>query len=70
MRPLTVMDKGTARLSVDKRTVAVSVKMSERDLREFNVAARKVWPGAILSRSELISSFARLGLSKETGQKE
>jgi hypothetical protein len=61
----TVLRKGNrvARLAVNhKRNVSVNVHLSEKDLQEFESAAKKLWPGAIVSRSSLLLSFARLGL--------
>ena len=51
------------RLGVNhKRTVSVSVKMSQTDIEEFEREAKLRWSGAILTRSTMILSFARRGL--------
>ena len=49
------------RLGVDKRTVSVSVKMSERDLKKLLTAAERRWPKAILSRSSIVLGLSLIG---------
>jgi hypothetical protein len=44
-----------------KRTVGVSIKMSEEDLALFQKAASQIWPDAILTRTAVILGLARLG---------
>ena len=49
-------------MSKPRRTVPVSVKMSEEDVEKFEAAARILWPGAILTQSSMVLSFARKGM--------
>jgi hypothetical protein len=44
-----------------KRTVGVSIKMSEEDLALFTKAASQIWPEAILTRTAIILGLARIG---------
>jgi hypothetical protein len=44
-----------------KRTVGVSIKMSEEDLALFQKAASQIWPDAILTRTAIILGLARIG---------
>ncbi len=44
-----------------KRTVGVSIKISEEDLALFQKAASQVWPEAILTRTAVILGLARIG---------
>ncbi len=44
-----------------KRTVGVSIKISEEDLALFQKAASEVWPEAILTRTAIILGLARIG---------
>ncbi|MFZ0773226.1 MAG: hypothetical protein WCA49_23850 [Candidatus Sulfotelmatobacter sp.] len=44
-----------------KRTVGVSIKMSEEDIALFTKAAAQVWPDAILTRTAIILGLARIG---------
>lgn len=48
-------------VSMPKRNVSVSIKMSEEDLALFAKAAGHIWPKAVLSRSGLILGLARIG---------
>jgi hypothetical protein len=45
---------------VEKRTKAVSVKMSETDYRTLQTAAAIMWPGAVLTDSSMVLGLARL----------
>jgi hypothetical protein len=45
---------------MEKRTVAVSVKMTPSDLDKFKKAAELLWPGAVLTQSGTILGLARL----------
>jgi hypothetical protein len=47
-----------------KRTLSVTVKMSEEDLSHLMKAAGKVWPGAILTRSGIVLALAKMGADK------
>ena len=44
-----------------KRTIGVSIKMSEEDIALFTKAAAQIWPKAILTRSAIILGLARIG---------
>lgn len=44
-----------------KRTVTVTVKMSEQDLKNFEDSAGKIWPGAVLTKSGMMLGLARIG---------
>jgi hypothetical protein len=44
-----------------KRTLSVSVKMSEEDMEKMNKAAAAIWPKAVLTRSSIVLGFARIG---------
>jgi hypothetical protein len=44
-----------------KRTVGVSIKMSEEDIALFTKAAAQIWPDAILTRTAIILGLARIG---------
>jgi len=44
-----------------KRSLSVSIKMSEEDLALFMKAAGQIWPKAVLSRSGIILGLARIG---------
>lgn len=46
----------------NRRTVSVNVKMTKSDAKDFEAAAKRLWPGAILTRSSIVLSFARIGL--------
>jgi hypothetical protein len=43
-----------------KRSLSVSIKMSEEDLSLFMKAAAQIWPKAVLSRSGIILGLARI----------
>ena len=49
-----------------KRTLSVTVKMSEDDLAMLLKAAGKLWPGAILTRSGIVLALAKIGAEKIT----
>lgn len=49
------------RFGVNKRTVTVSVTMSEENLKKLTAAAEKLWPGAPLSRSSMVLAMALRG---------
>jgi hypothetical protein len=44
-----------------KRDVAISVKVTQDDLKTFQKAGDQLWPGAPLTRSSLVLGLARLG---------
>jgi len=44
-----------------KRTLSVTVKMSEEDLAVLMKAAAKKWEGAILTRSGIVLALAKMG---------
>jgi hypothetical protein len=45
-----------------KRTVAITVRMTEAEAQRFEEAAKRLWTGALMTRSQVILSFAKLGL--------
>jgi hypothetical protein len=47
-----------------KRTLSVTVKMSEEDLALLMRAAAKTWSGAILTRSGIVLALAKIGAAK------
>jgi len=47
-----------------KRTLSVTVKMSEEDLAQLMKAAAKKWEGAILTRSGIVLALAKIGADK------
>jgi hypothetical protein len=47
-----------------KRTLSVTVKMSEEDLATLMKAAAKIWAGAILTRSGIVLALAKIGAEK------
>jgi hypothetical protein len=47
-----------------KRTLSVTVKMSEEDLAMLMQAAAKKWEGAILTRSGIVLALAKIGADK------
>jgi hypothetical protein len=49
-----------------KRSIQVSVKMTEEDYAFFKRAADAVWPKAVLSRSGIVLGLARLGAETVT----
>ncbi len=46
---------------MNKRVIAVSVKMSEADWNYLKRAAAKLWPEAIISDSSLVLGLAKKG---------
>jgi hypothetical protein len=57
-----------------KRTVSITVKLSAEDDLQLTRAAKQIWPGAIMTKSSILLSLAKLGvesaLSKQkTGRK-
>jgi hypothetical protein len=44
-----------------KRSLSVSIKMSEEDLALLTKAADHIWPKALLSRSSIVLGLARIG---------
>lgn len=51
-----------SRSVVNKRTLTVCSKISERDWQDFEAAAKKLWPGMHVSRSSTMLYFAKRGL--------
>jgi hypothetical protein len=47
-----------------KRTLSVTVKMSEEDLAVLMKAAAKKWEGAILTRSGIVLALAKMGADR------
>jgi hypothetical protein len=45
-----------------KRTLSVSLKMSEEELEKLTKAADHLWPKALLSRSAIVLGLALSGL--------
>jgi len=46
---------------MEKRTVSIGVKMTPDDWRSLTMAAERLWPGAMLSRSSVLLSLAKRG---------
>ena len=44
-----------------KRSLSVSIKMSEEDLALFTKAANHAWPKAVVTRSSIVLGLARIG---------
>jgi len=44
-----------------KRSLSVSIKMSEEDLALLTKAAAQIWPRAVLTRSAIVLGLARIG---------
>jgi hypothetical protein len=44
-----------------KRTLSVSLKMSEEELEKLTKAADHLWPKALLSRSAIVLGLALIG---------
>ena len=44
-----------------KRTISVTVKMSEEDLKQLLKAAETIWPKALLTRSSVVLGLAKIG---------
>jgi hypothetical protein len=44
-----------------KRSLSVSIKMSEEDLALLTKAAAQIWPKAILTRSAVVLGLAKIG---------
>jgi hypothetical protein len=49
---------------MSKRTIAVSVKLSEKDWQLLKRAADKLWPDAILSNSSIVLGLARIAATR------
>jgi hypothetical protein len=52
----------------EKRTKALTVRVTPDDLNRIREAARKLWPGAVLSLSGIILGLARLKADEITGK--
>jgi hypothetical protein len=52
----------------EKRTKALTVRVTPDDLNRIREAARKLWPGAVLSVSGIILGLARLKADEVTGR--
>lgn len=46
---------------MDKRDVAITIKISKADLAQLEHTAKRLWPDAIISRSSMVLSLAKLG---------
>lgn len=46
---------------VAKRTIVVTVRITEEDQAKFHQCAERIWPGAVLSESGIVLGLARLG---------
>lgn len=44
-----------------RRSVSVTVKMSKEDLERLKKVADCTWPGAMITSSSMLLSFAKLG---------
>jgi hypothetical protein len=51
-----------------KRTVSVTVKMAEEDLKQLLRAAEAIWPKAILTRSSVVLGLAKIGAEHSLSQ--
>jgi hypothetical protein len=51
-----------------KRTVSVTVKMAEEDLKQLLRAAETIWPKAILTRSSVVLGLAKIGAEHSLSQ--
>lgn len=60
IRYLATNGAGSDYLSM-KRSISVTVKMTEQDVKMLEKAAAAIWPGAILTRSSIVLGLARLG---------
>jgi hypothetical protein len=54
----------------ERKTVSVTVKMTPTDLRKFIEGAAVIWPGALISRSNIILSLAHMGLQRSLSRKK
>ncbi len=52
-----------------KRTVSIGVKMTPEDWALLAKSAERIWPGAMLSRSSILVSLAKLGAGSATARK-
>jgi len=48
-------------VSMPKRTISVSVKMTEEDYERMTKAAEAIWPKAPLTKSSIVLGLARIG---------
>jgi hypothetical protein len=55
------MKRRMPELGMDKRTVSVSMKMSEADYALLKKAADHLWPKALLTRSSIVLGLALIG---------
>jgi hypothetical protein len=56
--------------TVPKRTVPITVRVTEEDQQLFHQIAARIWPGAILSESGILLGLARLGCKAATEDKK
>jgi uncharacterized protein (DUF1778 family) len=52
-----------------KRIVQVNVRMTIEDYKALEQAAKRLWRGAVMSRSSLVLSLALLGAESAEGSK-
>lgn len=49
---------------MDKRDITVTVKLSKADLELLEKTAKRLWPGAIMTRSTMLLSLAKLAIKE------
>lgn len=64
------MSEGVIRIAMSKRTVAVTVRITEEDQEQFHQCAQQIWPGAVLSESGIVLGLARLGCKAEMDKRK
>jgi hypothetical protein len=65
----TPSDDGFMTLT-QKRSLSVSIKMSEDDLSLLKKAADHIWPKAVLTRSAIVLGLARIGAENALAKKK
>ena len=48
-------------VSMAKRTVSITAKMTAEDYAHLTKAAEAIWPGALLTKSSIVLGLAKLG---------
>jgi len=48
-------------VSMGKRTVSITAKMTADDYAHLTKAAEAIWPGALLTKSSIVLGLAKLG---------